>query len=285
MQGAAYQRTNARNRDTRRTRRHFGLPVVAVFAAALLLFFYALATNANLNQANGSSTGVTGNPHVPEQMKADQNAVPAVQQEADRAPETPEKTTQGSADDWNLILVNPWNSLPEGYEVTLTHLKNGQAVDERCYPDLQEMMDDCRASGLSPVICSSYRTWEKQEQLFDNKVRACLAQGFSGNEAETEAGRSVAVPGTSEHQLGLAVDIVDIHNQNLNASQEQTDVTQWMLKNSWKYGFILRYPSEKSAVTGIVYEPWHYRYVGREVAAYIYENDLCMEEYLEWLYV
>lgn len=186
-----------------------------------------------------------------------------------------------AADDWNLTLVNPWNSMTADYEPALTQLRNGQAVDERCYPELQLMMDDCRAAGLSPLICSSYRTWQEQERLFNNKVRNLIRQGLSREEACAEAGKAVAVPGTSEHQLGLAVDIVDINNQNLDISQENTDVQQWMMENSWQYGFILRYPADKSDITGIDYEPWHYRYVGKEAAQYIYENEICLEEYLD----
>ena len=183
-------------------------------------------------------------------------------------------------DAWNLTLVNPWNALPEDYTFTATQLVNGHSVDERCYPDLQEMMDACRAAGLSPVICSSYRSWEKQQSLLQNKIDRLMAQGYSRDDAEAEAAREVAVPGTSEHQLGLALDIVDINNQNLDESQEDTPVQKWLMEHSWEYGFILRYPSDKSEITGIIYEPWHYRYVGRDAAAEIHELGVCLEEYL-----
>ena len=184
---------------------------------------------------------------------------------------------------WRLLLVNPWHALPAGYEVTLTQLKNGHAVDERCYPDLQAMMDDCRAAGLNPVICSSYRTQEKQEQLFAAQMAPYLAAGCSPEEARRQAAQAVAVPGTSEHQLGLAVDIVDEANQNLDERQEDTAVQQWLMAHSWQYGFILRYPNEKSEVTGIIYEPWHYRYVGKAAAEEIWRQGVCLEEYLQQL--
>ena len=186
-----------------------------------------------------------------------------------------------AADDWRLLLVNPWNPLPEGYEATLVKLKNGLFVDERCYPALQEMMDDCRAAGLSPVICSAYRSTDRQERLYNNQVDKLLALGYARAEAEPEAAKAVAVPGTSEHQLGLAVDIVDLNNQNLNESQEETAVQKWLMDHSWEYGFILRYPGGKSETTGIIYEPWHYRYVGQAAAREIYTQGLCLEEYLE----
>lgn len=195
---------------------------------------------------------------------------------APREPESPPSTE----DAWNLILVNPWNPLPEDYSVTLTQLKNGHAVDERCYPELQAMMDACRAAGLSPVICSSYRTQEKQESLYNNQVNKLIAQGYSQEAAGEEAAKAIAIPGTSEHQLGLAVDIVDVNNQNLDSSQEDTAVQKWLMEHCWEYGFILRYPNGKSEITGIIYEPWHYRYVGREAAKEITDAGICLEEYL-----
>ena len=182
--------------------------------------------------------------------------------------------------EWNLLLVNPWNPIPENYEPELTYLRNGQAVDSRCYPELQQMMDDCRAAGFDPLICASYRTMEKQEALFEDKEARLIREGCPENEVEAEAAKVVAYPGTSEHQLGLALDIVDVSYQQLDTEQENTPVQQWLMKNSWKYGFVLRYPTDKSDITGIIYEPWHYRYVGKEAAAEIYENKLCLEEYL-----
>lgn len=182
--------------------------------------------------------------------------------------------------EWNLLLVNPWNPIPENYEPELTYLRKGQAVDSRCYPELQQMMDDCRAAGFDPLICASYRTMEKQEALFEDKEARLIREGCPENEVEAEAAKVVAYPGTSEHQLGLALDIVDVSYQQLDTEQENTPVQQWLMKNSWKYGFVLRYPADKSDITGIIYEPWHYRYVGKEAAAEIYENKLCLEEYL-----
>ena len=182
--------------------------------------------------------------------------------------------------EWNLLLVNPWNRVPENYEPELTYLRNGQAVDSRCYPELQQMIDDCRAAGFEPLICASYRTMEKQEALFEDKEANLIREGYPENEVEAEAAKVVAYPGTSEHQLGLALDIVDVSYRQLDTEQENTPVQQWLMKNSWKYGFVLRYPTDKSDITGIIYEPWHYRYVGKEAAAEMYENKLCLEEYL-----
>ncbi len=192
--------------------------------------------------------------------------------------EMPEAAVEEDA--WQLRLVSAAHPLPEDFEAPkLTKLRGGHAIDSRAYPALQQMMDDCRAAGLNPVICSSYRTHDKQEELFQKKVNTLLRQGYSQEEAETEAARWVARPGTSEHETGLAVDIVDKSYQLLDEKQEQTPVQQWLMAHCAEYGFILRYPVEKSDLTGIGYEPWHYRYVGVEAAKAITEQGLCLEEY------
>ena len=180
-----------------------------------------------------------------------------------------------------LTLVNPWNQVPEDWTVDLVTLPNGLEIDKRCYDALMDMIDGCYDAGLTPVICSAYRTQDFQQTLHDNKVSEWMEQGYSREEAREKAGHQVAVPGTSEHQLGLAVDIVDVNYQLLDTNQENTAVQKWLLENSWRYGFILRYPTDQTDVTGIVYEPWHYRYVGKEYAQDIYKKGLCLEQYLE----
>ncbi|MBR5868750.1 MAG: M15 family metallopeptidase [Clostridia bacterium] len=193
----------------------------------------------------------------------------------------PEDTPHHSLQtDWNLLLVNRWHTVPQDFSVDLTKLRNGHAIDRRAYSDLQAMMDAMRAAGLSPLICSSYRTHEDQEKLYADQTAKFLSQGYSQADAEAEAAKLVALPGTSEHQIGLAVDIVDISYQLLETNQENTQVQIWLHKNSWQYGFILRYPRDKTELTGKSYEPWHYRYVGKDAARDIYQNGLCLEEYL-----
>jgi len=265
LHGRQYSRRHVRRRRKRRVR-------IGVFIVPLLILALLFSLNAIFAGSNSSFSSIFS-----------ANDPSDKTDEADETNQDSKIVTASSITDWNLILVNPWNSIPPGYEVTLTQLTNGNAVDERCYPDLQEMMDDCRAAGCSPLICSSYRSQEDQEQLYYNEIDTLVEQGYSTVAATADAGKEVAVPGTSEHQLGLAVDIVDANNQNLDSSQEETEVQQWLMQNSWKYGFILRYPTDKKDITGITYEPWHYRYVGKENARYIYENDLCLEEYLALL--
>ena len=204
-----------------------------------------------------------------------------------RPAEAPQETAlptaapaQADPADWRLTLVNPWTPLPEGYQPTLATVENGYQVDQRCAADLEAMLAACREAGLSPVLCSAYRTQEKQTALYENLVGKRMAQGLSREDAETQAAKEVARPGTGEHQLGLAVDIVDASYQLLDTHQEDTPVQQWLMEHCWEYGFLLRYPPDKGAVTGIIYEPWHYRYVGRDHAQAIGQAGLCLEEFL-----
>lgn len=186
-------------------------------------------------------------------------------------------------EDWQLILVNPWNKLPEDFRVELKKLSNGLRVDARIYDDLSAMLSDCRKAGLSPLVCSAYRSQETQTRLYRNKISRLRAAGYTAEKAVQEAGRWVAVPGTSEHQTGLAVDLVAASYQILDQKQEQTAEQKWLMEHCWEYGFILRYPTDKSEITGIGYEPWHYRYVGKTAAAAIHDSGLCLEEYLQQL--
>ena len=183
-------------------------------------------------------------------------------------------------DDELLTLVNPWNPLPDDWTVDLVTLDDGHRGDSRCYEAYMEMINACKAAGYSPVNCSGYRTQETQQSLYDNKVQRLISSGMSEDEAKTEAAKAVAIPGTSEHQLGLAVDLVDANMQDLTSAQESTETQKWLMANSWRYGFIHRYPNGKTDITGIIYEPWHYRYVGKDAAQEIFNRDITLEEYL-----
>lgn len=187
------------------------------------------------------------------------------------------------AEDWQLLLVNPENFLPADFTVELQTLSNGMKVDKRIVDDLDAMLTACRKEGLRPIICSAYRPQATQERLYKNKIARLRYAGYSQEKAIQEAGRWVAVPGTSEHQTGLALDIVAASYQVLDQKQENTAEQKWLMEHCWEYGFILRYPSDKSEITGIGYEPWHYRYVGRETAIAIRDSGLCFEEYLKSL--
>lgn len=187
-----------------------------------------------------------------------------------------------SGTQWNLLLVNREQKLPQGFSVALASIQGGQyQVDARCVDALEQMLDDCRAAGFLPAVCSAYRTEQEQRLLFNRETARWMALGMPLTEAQRAAAKSTAVPGTSEHQTGLAVDLVDSNYWGLDDAQASMPAQKWLMEHCWEYGFILRYPSDKEAVTGIVYEPWHYRYVGLQAARTIHEQGLCLEEYLQ----
>ena len=185
-----------------------------------------------------------------------------------------------------VIVVNPWNAVPGDYQPDLISLStdistSGISVDSSCYAPLLEMIADCNA--VCPAVCvvSGYRSHAYQTNLHNRKVRFYLDQGYTQEDARESAAAVVAVPGTSEHQLGLAVDIIDTRLWDLTEEQAELPAQKWLMENSWKYGFILRYPKDKTGSTGIIYEPWHYRYVGKELAKEIFESGKTLEEYLQ----
>ena len=183
-----------------------------------------------------------------------------------------------------LLLVNPWNPLPEDYEAELQQVGRefgtDYKMDIRCAEKLEQMIADCREGGGHPWICSAFRTQEQQQALFDNKVLRVILEGVDREEAPDVAATTVARPGTSEHQLGLAVDVIDELYTRLDEGQEDTATQQWLMDNCARYGFILRYPTGTTEITGIIYEPWHYRYVGERYAKEITELGVTLEEYL-----
>ena len=189
-----------------------------------------------------------------------------------------------------LVLVNPWHKMAEGYEPALRQVTWGygdddQFLDERAADDMIQMIADCSAAGNHPFVCSAYRNTAMQEYLFNNKIaRLVYEEGVDPGDAPEVAATTVALPGTSEHQLGLAADIIDYNYPYLNEQQEEMPTQKWLMEHCWDYGFILRYPNDKSEITGIIYEPWHYRYVGHEAAREIRDLGLTLEEYLDRFY-
>ena len=179
---------------------------------------------------------------------------------------------------WNLILVNDDYRIPRNYEVELTELSNGEKVDSRIYPQLQQMFDDARTEGLELFVREGYRTTQDQKNIMNERIQKYQDEGYSRWEAKERAEEYVAEPGTSEHELGIAVDI------NADTSKCSADaVYTWLANNAYKYGFIKRYPDDKTEITGVNTEPWHYRYVGVDSAIEMQEKGLCLEEYIESL--
>lgn len=194
-------------------------------------------------------------------------------------------TTGGGDADWLLTLVNNNVKLPDGWEDTL----EVKVADESTGKELATVAADAfinmknaaAAEGIDLMLCSGYRAVEYQQSLFDAEKQKWLDKGSTEEEAYNQAKTVVAVPGYSEHNSGLAADIVTPKHQNLDEAFGKTDAAKWLFEHAPEYGFILRYPENKQAITGIIYEPWHYRYVGVENAKAITASGLCLEEYLD----
>lgn len=187
-----------------------------------------------------------------------------------------------------ILLVNPWNAVPEDYSPDLVSLSTdvsveGSQVDRSCYDALMEMINACNRSAPKVCVVSSYRTHGYQTNSYNRKVQSYLDKGYTQEQAEKEAATIIAKPGTSEHQLGLAVDIIDTRLWALEEEQETLPAQKWLMEHCWEYGFVLRYPKDKIDKTGIIYEPWHYRYVGKAVAKELHDSGLTLEEYLQSL--
>lgn len=210
----------------------------------------------------------TPQPSAPEELPVEEEIAseePDVQE-----PEEPSQEEATSDAFWYLALVNRWNPLPEDFAIDLVEVPGGQQVDARIYEPLMEMLAAAEAEELGPIVVSGFRTREKQQSIYDEKIQSYLDEGYSEEEAVAQAEQWVALPGTSEHELGLAVDI----NGAVYA------IYPWLQEHSYEYGFIFRYPEDKQELTGVAEEVWHYRYVGKEAAQAIHDQGICLEEYL-----
>lgn len=188
----------------------------------------------------------------------------------------------GSEEGWSLVLVNEDHPLATDYEpAQLTPIDSERSVDSRIAGDLQQMMADGAAQGLDMYVTSAYRSYERQREVFNAGMQERMKKGLSPLEAYEDTKQSIAFPGTSEHATGLAVDIIANGYSELDEEQASTPEQQWLMAHCWEYGFILRYPQDTGDITGIIYEPWHYRYVGKEAAKEITEQGITLEEYVE----
>lgn len=189
-------------------------------------------------------------------------------------------------DDWRLILINKQNSIPEGYEEKvplgkINTMKGVMRCDERIIDDLLAMIKAAKDDGVTLQIVSPYRDLAYQKKLFNRKITYYMNKGLSYIDAYRLGSQAVTVPGASEHQLGLALDIVTDTYTDLKEGFADTEAGKWLAANSYRYGFILRYPKEKEDITCIEYEPWHFRYVGVEAATLITEKGITLEEFWE----
>ncbi len=181
--------------------------------------------------------------------------------------------------DWRLVLINKQHPIPEDYDFTLGTFTAGMRCDERIIEDLLLMMKAAKDEGVNLEVCSPYRGDNRQEYLFNKKIKNYMGQGMSYMEAYKMASQIVTVPGASEHQVGLALDIWSDTYKSLDKGFEDTAAGKWLAEHSCEYGFILRYPEGKEYITSIEYEPWHFRYVGREAAMIMKMENICLEEF------
>lgn len=195
--------------------------------------------------------------------------------------ENESETDTLSADDWQLVLVNKQHPVPKDYSFTLGTITGNMKCDVRIIDDLMEMLQAASKDGISLMICSPYRDYNRQTVLFNRKIDYYMNKGYSYMEAYKIASMSVTVPGASEHQIGLALDIVSDTYTTLDTGFGETSAGMWLRENGSQYGFILRYPLGKEYITGIQYEPWHFRYVGKKAAQAIMSQDITLEEFLE----
>ena len=191
----------------------------------------------------------------------------------------PMETTKKKIDDWRLTLANYENLLPENFTVKVSNIDNTRQFDSRAIGELNDMMNAMKKDGVTNVwVQSAYRSVARQKELYDNSVKKYLQQGKTQEEAEKLTDEYINKPGSSDHNLGLAVDFNYVDNKF-----EKLDGFKWLKKNAENYGFVLRYPKDKEDITKIAYESWHWRYVGVEHAKKMNDLNMCLEEYIEYL--
>ena len=227
----------------------------------------------------GTDDTAQGNTDDPDPQ---QPGTPDNEEKDNTTPAGTDLTNPGS-DDWRTILVSA--KYPLAHELDMERVTIGWPVDARIAEPLQAFLDAAKADGYTLQVISGYRTFARSATLLENEVQEQMrVNGYSREKAEQVAATRVAPPGTSEHNTGLAVDILSgdyyNHHGGIEESFEYDAEAIWMKAHCAEYGFILRYPKGKQDVTGIIFEPWHFRYVGVEAATYIMENDLTLEEYL-----
>lgn len=269
-----------------RNMRKLAVPAAALMAAAVLVTTLSAFVTESTAGGEGAPricglpfTGgirekvspVPGGPARAKEMAESVKAAAAA--EAERAAREADPfwdRPQIDPESWEFILANPWHDIG-GYTPELETLE-GQRFDARIIGAMQAFSQAARDEGLSVFLSSGYRSYDEQSYLFRRKA---------AEYGEETAATIVARPGTSEHQTGLCCDITDRYYERKDRSLEETELYQWMYEHCHEYGFILRFPEGKEDVTGIIYEPWHFRYVGEEAAAYIMEHDLTLEEFLD----
>lgn len=254
------------------------------FVRRTLLLIAAIAALGGCVWLAVSLAGKSGDKQPPAESLSEASAAPETSSEQEPPSSSepdPEPEPIDADSDWSLVLANVENPLPEGFAPPeLTAITGEYSVDSRIAEAVSRMFAAAKGDGISLVICSAYRSKDYQQTLYDRKIQEFIDAGEDEQEAVATAGTIVAVPGTSEHQTGLALDIVTTSYQVLDEGFAETPAFRWLSEHAQEYGFVLRFPKNKQALTGIIYEPWHYRYVGIDNARRMNESDYCLEEYV-----
>ncbi len=262
------------------------LRLTAAFLCASFLATYAAADNSSIpaSQSTAETVNVSA-VEFPLPSVSDKQLFDYQEQLTQEAEEQAlQELYRRRAKRWQLLLVNADNPLSDDYSPDLTEIGGDMQFDQRAAKALHHMIADGQHAGHDLVICSAYRDKDYQKQLYERQVEKQRSYGKSLRKARRDAARIVAAPGTSEHATGLAVDIItqqySAQYSSLTRGFENTDAFDWLNAHCAEYGFILRYPENKTDITGVIYEPWHFRYVGKTAAHNITEQGLCLEEYL-----
>lgn len=208
-----------------------------------------------------------------------ENLVANTTTEVNNTENTTTETPKKEIDDWRVTLANYENILPENFTVKVSNIDSTRQFDSRAIGELTDMMNAMRKAGITNIwVQSAYRSVARQKELYDASVQKYLNQGKTQEEAQKLTDEYINKPGSSDHNLGLAVDFNYVDNKF-----EKLEGFKWLQQHAEEYGFVLRYPKDKESITKIAYESWHWRYVGKEHAQKMNELNMCLEEYVEYL--
>lgn len=245
---------------------------VAMYAVIFIIIILLLLIICNASGCGKKENGDT--------TESTPETTPAVSEtttvsETSSAPAETAKTPTASKDDWALYVIGNDNPLPEDFTVETKLVSNGGQLDVRCADYAIQMLNDAAEQNVGLYVTSAYRSIQKQTENMESYINTLMSQGYTKEAATEQAHKEIALPGHSEHNAGLAMDIVSDNywssHTDLEESFDQLPQYDWLIENSWKYGFILSYPKGKEGITGFIYEPWHYRFVGIEHAKKIHE--------------
>lgn len=263
-------RTNSRKTVQRKLNKRKVIITLAIFLLMIMLIIKIVKKDEKIEIASNNDVTQTNTINeTPVIREQEQN-----QNQVQTPPEVKKEIT-----DWNLRLANSENVLPEDFKVELANIDSTRQFDARAIQYLNKMMNDMKKDKIANVwVQSAYRSVARQKELYNNSVNKYLKQGKTREEAERLTDQFIAKPGSSDHNLGLAVDFNSVDNKF-----EDLAAFKWLEKNAENYGFVLRFPKDKTEITKIEYESWHWRYVGEEHAKKMNELHMCLEEYIEYL--